>query len=77
MDREVDMKMPMEKGVLVCEKSARGSKLCLQPAKDYKRRYGEAKGWPDPKMPIALCDKHARNRIPLDQPYKFKSLDAA
>lgn len=77
MDREVEMKVVMEKGVLVCEKSSCGSRLCLMPAKDYKRRPGESRGWPDPNMPIALCDKHARKRVPLDQPYKFKTLSVA
>lgn len=62
----------MKKGVLVCERSIHGAKLCLQPAKDYHRRQSEARGWPDKNMPIALCDKHARQRQPLQQPYKFK-----
>lgn len=71
------IKLVMKKGNLVCEKMAAGITMCLMPAKDYRRMPIESKGWPDPNMPIALCDQHAGKRIPLDQPYRFKRLDAA
>lgn len=62
----------MKPGELVCEKNLIGYGMCRKPAKDYKRTPCEAKGWPDPDMPIALCDECAGKRTPIEKPYIFK-----
>ena len=56
--------------MLVCEAWHKG-RTCAKPAQDYKRRKGEAKGWPNPNTPIALCNEHAGNRKPIQKENEY------
>jgi len=41
---------------------------CAKPTvNNYQRTEKEVKDWPDKRMPIALCEKHAKKRIPLTE----------
>jgi hypothetical protein len=54
----------LNNGGLVCERAS-GEIMCLETAEDYKRNAREAKDWPNPNTPIALCKKHSKGRIKI------------
>lgn len=45
---------------LACEHF--GRVLCTNPATNFERNAKDAKDWPNPNMPIALCEKHKGKR---------------